>query len=156
MTVLIYYSTKMKGAGKRILQVAKTVVSETNIHIYRTISALQSRLRQPRNGVNIAILLPSSAADITNLLSIRDLLRDIKIILILPNSNPETVAQGHLLRPKFLSYGDSDFIDVASVLSRMIRNLGEDKKIDFPIRRSKKNVHSLKKKLPPAKLDDKA
>lgn len=132
MTVLIY-STKMEGAGERILQVIETVVSERNREIYLTISALSSRLRQPQTDMNIALLLASSKEDLIELLSIRDLLRDIRIILILPNSDPETVAKGHMLKPRFLSYCDSDFVDVAAVLSLMIRNQSADKNLDLHI-----------------------
>jgi hypothetical protein len=130
MTVLIY-SIKTKGAGERILQVIETVVSEGNVDIYRSIDALSRGLRQPRNDMTIALLLASSKEDLLNLLSIRDLLWDMKIILVLPNSDPDTVAKGHMLKPRFLSYCDSDFVDVAAVLSLMIRNLGADKNLDL-------------------------
>ena len=130
MTVLIY-SIKTKGAGERILQVMETVVSEGNVDIYRTIDALSRGLRQPRNDMTIALLLASSKEDLLDLLSIRDLLWDMKIILVLPNSDPDTVAKGHMLKPRVLSYCASDFDDVAAVLSLMIRNLGADKNLDL-------------------------
>jgi hypothetical protein len=128
MTLLIY-TTKTEGEGERLLQIIDTVVSEVNIKIYRTIDALARGLRPPRNDVNIAILLASTTQDLRDLLSIRDLLSDMKIILILPDSDPKTVAQGHSLRPRFLSDCGSDFGDVATVLNRMIGNAEtEDKK----------------------------
>jgi len=130
MTVLIY-SIKTKGAGERILQVIETVVSEGNVNIYRSIDALSRGLRQPRNDMTIALLLASSKEDLLDLLSIRDLLWDMKIILVLPNSDPDTVAKGHMLKPRFLSYCDGDFVDVAAVLSLMIRNLGADRNLDL-------------------------
>jgi len=130
MTLLIY-TTKMGGAGERLLQTVDTVVSGENVKIYWTIDGLSRRLRQPRKDVNLAILLASFKQDLVDLLSIRDLLSDMKIILILPDSDPETVAKGHMLRPRFLTYCDSDFVDVAAVLSLMVRNLGEDKSLDI-------------------------
>jgi len=130
MTLLIY-TTRMEGAGERLLQIVDTVVSGENVKIYRTVDGLSRGLRQPRNEVTLAILLASSKEDLINLLSIRDLLSDMKIILILPDSDPETVAKGHMLRPRFLTYRDSDFVDVAAVLSLMVRNLGEDKSLDI-------------------------
>ena len=130
MTLLIY-TTKMGGAGERLLQTVDTVVSGENVKIYWTIDGLSRRLRQPRKDVNLAILLASFKQDLVDLLSIRDLQSDMKIILILPDSDPETVAKGHMLRPRFLTYCDSDFVDVAAVLSLMVRNLGEDKSLDI-------------------------
>lgn len=130
MTVLIY-SIKTKGVGERFLQVIETVTSERNVDIYRSIDALSRGLRQPRNDVTIDLLLASSKKELLNLPSIRDLLWDMKIILVLPNSDPDTVAKGRLLKPRFLSYCDSDFVDVAAVLSLMIRNLGADRNLDL-------------------------
>jgi hypothetical protein len=130
MTVLIY-STRTKGVGEQILQVIDTVGSEANAKIYWTIDALSRGLRQPRNDMTIALLLASTKEDLLDLLSIRDLLWDMKIILVLPNSDPDTVAKGHMLKPRFLSYCDGDFVDVAAVLSLMIRNLGADKNLDL-------------------------
>jgi len=135
MTVLVYL-TKMEGAGERILQVIETVISERNVNIYRSIGALSRRLRQTRTDMTIALLLASSKEDLFDLLSIRDFLLDMKIILVLPDSDMETIVKGHTLRPRFLSYCDSDFVDVAAVLSLMIRNLGADKKLDFQTGRS--------------------
>lgn len=127
MTLLIY-TTKKESAGERLLQIIDTVVSEVYVKIYWTIDALSRGLRQPRNDVNLAILLAPSKQDLLDLLSIRDLLWDMKIILILPDSDPDTVAQGNTLRPRFSSDCDSDFQDVAAVLSRMIVNLDIRKK----------------------------
>ncbi|MGO9139783.1 MAG: hypothetical protein ACLP9S_11895 [Syntrophales bacterium] len=131
MRVLIY-STKMDGAGERTLRLIETVASKSNINIYRTIGALSNGLRQPRTDMIIALLFASSKDDLIDLLSIRDLLWDIRTILVLPDSEPDTVAKGHMLRPRFLSYCESDLlIDIAPVLSLMIRNLGANPNVNL-------------------------
>jgi len=127
MTVLIY-STKTGDAEKRILSIIEPRFSETSSHFFRTISALQSALRRPREDMIIVILVATSTKELEDLLSIRDLLEDIRIILILPNSDQETITDGLKLRPRFLTSCDSDFSDVAAVLRRMLRNMSSDKK----------------------------
>jgi len=47
--------------------------------------------------------------------------------MIAPDTNPATLARGHILRLRFLSDGNSDFVDVAAVLGRMIRKPGQNK-----------------------------
>jgi hypothetical protein len=125
---MLIYSKKTDDEAERLLRMIEAVVSENKLSIYRTINGLSRGLRKPRNGLNIAILLVSSKEDLQNIIYFRDLLWDIKIILILPDSDPDTIAKAHLLRPRFLSYCDSDFQDVAAVLSRMIVNLDISKK----------------------------
>jgi hypothetical protein len=40
--------------------------------------------------------------------------------LILPDADPQTIARGHNLRPRYLSNIQSDFQDVAAVLRKML------------------------------------
>jgi tRNA splicing ligase len=87
-------------------------------------------LRQPLFNPTIAILLATTREELQDILSIRDLLWDIKIILIVPDMNRGTVAKGHTLRPRFLCDCNSDFVDVAAVFSLMIRNLSYDNNVD--------------------------
>ncbi len=128
--MIIFFSTSCGAAEERLLQIIETVVSEKDIRIYRTIGSFSRGLRQPQNDTDIAILLVSSKVELNhlNLISLWNLLSDMKTIVILPDSNPDTVAKGHILRPRFLSYCDGDFQDVAAVLSRMIENSETDEK----------------------------
>jgi hypothetical protein len=126
--MIIMYSASCNGQGEKLLQVLKTVVSEGDIKLYQTIEALSIGLRQPRNDVNAAVLMVSSRVELYDLITIRSLLWDMKVILILPDSDPNTVTEGHILRPRFLVDCHSNFQDVAAVLNRMIGNRDTDNK----------------------------
>jgi hypothetical protein len=43
----------------------------------------------------------------------------LKTILVLPDSEQETVTLGHELRPAYIAFKDSDFSDVAAVLKHI-------------------------------------
>jgi hypothetical protein len=105
-----------------------TVYSEpgkgTTFHVY----SLSRRLRQPRHNLAVAVLVAASRQELLELLSIRDLLDGIRIILVLPDRQDDTIAKGHRLYPRFLTFADSDFLDVAAVLSKMLRNSHPDNK----------------------------
>jgi hypothetical protein len=120
---LLIYSKEIEGAEERLLRVIGLLHPENKFEICRSISELSKRLRQPIINPTIAILLASSRNDLQDILSLRDLLVDAKIILIVPDTNPDTVAKGHTLRPRFLCDYDSDFVDVAAVFSLMKKNL---------------------------------
>lgn len=128
---MLIYSTKMEGAGERLLRVMELLPPEYQYEVFRSIDGLSQRLRQAVYNPTIVILLASSREELQDILSIRDLLADTKIILILPDTNPDMVAQGHTLRPRFMSDCNSDFFDIAAVLSQMIRKLGDDKSADI-------------------------
>ncbi|NVM57217.1 MAG: hypothetical protein HWN51_03755 [Desulfobacterales bacterium] len=70
--------------------------------------------------MDIAVLLAASREELSDILSIRDLLTDIRVILVLPDRDDDTIAKGHTLRPRFFTYADSDFVEIAAVLSKML------------------------------------
>ncbi|MEQ8213583.1 MAG: hypothetical protein ABRQ35_06775 [Smithellaceae bacterium] len=123
MTLLIY-STTTSLKEKRLLRIIELMLPEKEFKFYRTIDDFSQRLRQPVLKQRIVILMLNSPKELEDVLSIRELLEDAKIILIVPDTNPATLARGHILRPRFLSDGRSDFVDVAAVLGRMIRKIG--------------------------------
>jgi hypothetical protein len=128
---LIVYSTKTEDAGERLLSVIGLLIPENKFEVCRSISELTQRLRQPVFNPTIAILLASTREELQDILSTRDLLWDTKIILIVPDMNRDTIAKGHTLRPRFVCDCNSDFVDVAAVLTLMIRNLGHNNNIDI-------------------------
>jgi hypothetical protein len=125
---VLFYSKATKGAGKRGQKIIEAQVPGEQIEIYRTIERLSNRLHQPTYNLDITILLAASKVDLFDLLSIQDLLTDIRIILILPDRESDTISKGHKLYPRFVSYADGDLKDVAAVLSKMLGNLYPDKK----------------------------
>ncbi len=122
-TDVILYSMFIEGTGEQLRKMIENIVPNENTEIYSTIDTLGKRLRRPSYNIAIAVLLISSREELRDVLSIRHLFDNIKIVLILPDRNNETIVIGHKLRPRFLSYTDSDFIDVAVVLENMLKIL---------------------------------
>jgi hypothetical protein len=81
---------------------------------------LSERLKYPGNNGRVTVLLAGDEADLEEALTINGILKDARLILIVPNSSREIVAKGHLLGPRYLSYADGDFRDVAAVLAKMV------------------------------------
>jgi hypothetical protein len=120
---LLFYSTVTDGAGERLLRVIEEVVPAEKTEIYRTIDTLTRRLRQPAHHPTIAVLFAASRQDLLEIASIKELIWNLRIILILPDREKDTIAKGHTLRPRFLTYSNSDFADVAAVLRKMLGNV---------------------------------
>ncbi len=107
--------------SKRLQRMIQEIMPEDNLEIYRTISSLALRLRQPISETVIAILLAATKEDLMDIFFINDLLFNIPTLLILPDREEATIKKGHNLRPRYLSYIDSNFSDIAAVLSNMLR-----------------------------------
>ena len=119
---LLVYVNAMNVAGKRLSGVIKAVARGREIEVHRDMESLIRRLRQPRSDLSIAVLFAFTREDLEDILSIRDLLRDLRIIILLPDSEEDTVRKGHTLRPRFLTYANGDLEDVGVVLRRMLES----------------------------------
>lgn len=131
MNILVYAKTK-EGAGLRLQRLIETLVPREEIEIYKTIDSLSYRLRQPIFDLDIAVLLATTKEELEDILSLRDLLSDVRSVLVLPDREADTNAQGHILRPRFITYADGNFIELAAVLTKMIEhtNLKKEERED--------------------------
>lgn len=119
MNVLFYAAVK-NGVAKKLQQKVEALVPEGKGEVHRTIDSLSSSLSRPADELNIAVLLAVNMDNLLDFLSIGNLLTDVRIILILPDRKETTIAIGHSLHPRFLSYADSNFKDVGAVLKKMM------------------------------------
>ena len=94
---LLLFSSSPKGAGERLHRLLEAVFPGQKSEIIRTISDLSARLLQPlKYHPNVAILVSKSKDELSELLSIRDLFDDVRIILVLPDRERDTVSKGHI------------------------------------------------------------
>ena len=113
---------KSDGAIDRLQGQIESCMQGKITETFNSVENLSRRLCRPNTTKEetIAVLFTVDGKDLVDLLSIRDLLDDIGIILILPDDKKETISAGHRLRPRYISYADGNFKDVAAVLRKML------------------------------------
>lgn len=128
---LFIYSSKSKGATNRLRGRVESCMQGHTPETFNSVAHLSHRFCRPyaRGGDSIAVLYAADRQDLANLLSIRDLLDDVRIILILPDDKKETVSAGHRLRPRYISYAGGNFENVAAVLNKMMQRSLMNEKI---------------------------
>lgn len=105
----------------KLFDVIETLGLQKQFEIYRTIGDLAQRLRCPERRPQIGVIAAPSRKDLSEVLSIQELLHNLRILLILPDSEYDTVTLGHLLKPRFLTDIEGDLGSLVEVL-RKIRN----------------------------------
>ncbi len=120
---LIYYTQNNNGIGERLQKAINAAVPEELTKVYGSLESLSQRLCQLTYNLKIAVLLAANREELLGILSVRDLFRDIPIILILPDQEKETVSDGLRLSPRFFTYVDSNFKDVTGVLEKMMKHM---------------------------------
>ena len=127
MNVLFYKPVAKEENKKLINEVLEDLNTDSKLEVHLTIDSLSHSLRQPKEDSVIAVLLAEREKDLVDILAIKDLLSDIRVVLVLPNREKDTITKGHSLRPRFLSYANSDYNEVSTVLSKMIKNCCPDR-----------------------------
>jgi len=90
-----------------------------HIEIFNHIDAFSKRLRTGTYDVNLTILMAHTQKQLQALVKMKELLEDIRIVLILRSQNPENVSIGLKLYPRFMTYMNSNFADLEAVLGKM-------------------------------------
>ena len=116
MKVLLY-TTASEGIVERAKTVLQSSVSD-GIEVYQTINDFSLRLRGAKDTA-IVILLVGNREDFLDLLAIRHLFRNIRIIVVVPDTEHETIAMAHRLRPRYLTYIDGNFLGLSAVVNKM-------------------------------------
>ncbi len=118
MSVIVYLPDA-ENAGDRLLEAIKTTTPK-QIEIYHSLADLAARFQKPCPDTRITVLLAATVKHLQDIIRLRDYLLEMRLILVLPDGDHETIAQAHSLRPRFLTWMTNDFADVGVVLKRMV------------------------------------
>jgi len=121
---VIFYSSSANPDGDRLQRIIGMLFTREQLETYRTIEALTQRLHKPMNDPLIFVILASTPDELNKMTQLRQPLQDRRIILIIPDSDPDSIAKGHSLRPRFLTYADADFVEILGVLGKMAGTCG--------------------------------
>ncbi|MEI6608316.1 MAG: hypothetical protein WCO53_01055 [Deltaproteobacteria bacterium] len=116
---IIYYCPVRDAICRKIKRIIEVMVSLKKFETLSSMKIMEDHLRSSLSDDFVIILQVGSFAELQNIIALKELLIDHRIILILPDDDPGTTVLAHTLRPRLITYRDSDFLDVASVLSRM-------------------------------------
>ena len=123
MNVILYTNGKNHATNERLLKKVESAISLDQLEIFQTNKDLVKRANRFPREIDLAVLLAQSDEQLSKLVALKDLLEGVRIILILPNRAKDIVSKGLTLRPRYFSFADSNFVDVAAVLTNMLRNI---------------------------------
>jgi hypothetical protein len=120
----LLYTGETDGKVKLLEALLVRLLGEKNIEVFHHMDALTQYFYKPRpvDGFTIGVFLVADAEDLRQLAAIRDITDNVRIILILPDRENITIAEGHKLQPRFVTYKDSNFREIGAVVGKMIQS----------------------------------
>jgi hypothetical protein len=122
---MFLYLPESNESGANLLRIIKAAIPDHAIEIYSSISELSERLHRPMLNSGVAVLYASSRSELMEIIYLSDLLRELKVVLVLPDSQPDTLDKAYTLCPRFIAVAESDFKHLGVVLSKMMDLYGK-------------------------------
>jgi hypothetical protein len=119
MKTIMLITNSEGETGYRLLNSVKSAVPVTSDTVFESVNDFCDGFKRLRGRVDVAVLLAESQQQLLEILSLHDLLENVRIILVLPDRVHNTTSKGLLLRPRFMEYVDGNFEDIAAVLNKM-------------------------------------
>lgn len=119
----LYYSDRFLREGRLLEKLLRSTIGNNAISRLPTIILLAQQLMRPQNlpnKPNLYVLWAGDSADINAFLKIRELLADVRCVLILPDQNATTIAQGHSLQPRHIGFADDDHAITAEIIKKLV------------------------------------
>jgi hypothetical protein len=121
MNTLLFSSRNDRNL-KTLEAAVRQAIPIRHLEIFDNLAGLEKRLRRPIEPYSIAVLSVADRDELLKMQSLRKLLPEIYVVLVVPDQKKKTLALAHLLLPRFLSRNGNDFADLKIVLHKMYTN----------------------------------
>jgi len=119
MTVLLFANDFLKYS-KYLRQKLEIINDYGQLIECNKISRLSEHLQYKTEDTQIGIFCVEHEYDLDRLFTIQNLLESVFVIIILPHIDDNMIAKSHRLRPRFISYPETNFEDVIAVLNHQL------------------------------------
>ena len=116
----IVYTPSINELERRFLALLEMAIPRKRFEVCYSIGELSTRLGMPLSNVKVAVFFAVTRTEITRILSLGDLMANVKSILVLSDEDKDTMIKAHTLRPRYVTWIDRDLIDVVTVTKRMV------------------------------------
>jgi len=116
---IFFYSSGIYAAGCDLRRRLMAKFPNQYIAIFSNIKDLSTYLGLAIRNNDLVVMALDSMTELEELLTVRFLLEDARLIVLLPKMDKESLAKAHLLRPRYLSSGDINPAQVCAILDKM-------------------------------------
>ncbi len=117
---VLFYLPQNKKSGNKFEKEVVAAVPENRRECHYTIETFSARLRQLDGFLTLAVVFALRKKDLSDILSIKQILCGIRLILILPDNDKSTIVTGHKFYPRFLEFITGDYSRVIAVMKKII------------------------------------
>ncbi len=114
--MILFYATERN----RVVKTLEAQLADYKMVRCRSLDTMVKRLRKPRHGLEVALIIVNNIEEMIRISEIQNLVRDMRIVIVLPRHDEQMVAWGHKLGPRFIAYADNGYEQAGAVLKKML------------------------------------
>lgn len=118
--MLLVYAKTRTGIAQAMKQRLNGRSTRAGLECYSNLQDLLQRLHQPPLNLRIGVLSICSEAELDRLVSIKELLADMRLVLVLPDNHSRTLSKAHALAPRFITFDGAGMTPLVSVVEKMM------------------------------------
>jgi hypothetical protein len=115
---LILFSEE-EAVKQQLISAVQVAELNGSVEIFPTPETFYQRLRQPRVFGTIVIIALQQRRTLETFAQAKELLKDIRTIIVPPDDDMETIVKAHLLRPRFVIFKEDISGKLSMVLTKM-------------------------------------
>lgn len=118
---VVLYARNINGPGAQLKLVVENAAGKNQVQLFNSVEQLMEWRLSNFAQKAVVVLFAEKRDELEALLPVIELFRQVQIVLVLPDREPETIKIGYQLEPRLLSFIDSGFLIVKSAIQRMLR-----------------------------------
>ncbi|MDQ5985023.1 MAG: hypothetical protein CSYNP_00727 [Syntrophus sp. SKADARSKE-3] len=117
---VVFYSSIINDKTESICRALEHSGYPIGLELHHSIGSLESRLRQPLNGIVLVLLYTSTHENLSHAIVLKELLYHLPVILIMHDTGRDAMVRARILRPRFIFGADDNLEDMRLVLEKII------------------------------------
>ena len=115
----VLYSPYTNSFIRKLTELLDESFPTAQYEVYFRWEALKKRLQLLRQDICSVILIAPTRNALEMTMAIQPLVEGLKVVLVLPDRDGDTIEKAHTFRPRYFTYVDTDFRDIVIVLKKI-------------------------------------
>jgi hypothetical protein len=118
--LVLYYSEEAERRGRKLQEVLNNDLPDTRIELFTDFEELVTGLQRPEVIPAAVVLVIGSRTELDEFLSLRPVLQNTRVFLVLPDQARETLTLAEQLDPYYIKPPGDDFVELASIVDELL------------------------------------
>jgi hypothetical protein len=125
---------RSEGRENELLSAVAPFISNGPLEVFSDLPSFAARVRRPKESLSVALIWNPTKEELREIGAMKHFLEGVKVLLVLPDQEAETVALAHRILPAYISYLDEGIFEIVPVLKRLTGVRGDNGPLGTPKR----------------------